>query len=231
MSGHYSSENIGFGTPGHAPSVAPSQQPDRFAFDEASEAEIVTTLSRYPEGRQASAVIALLFLAQNQMGRQTGSAWVPRVAMDVVAHRLEMPPIRVYEVATFYLMFNTKPVGRYHLQICTTTPCWLRGSDEVVAACRKATGIKGWEENSADGMFTMTEVECLGACSNAPMMQVNNEFHEDLDGARTTALLEALRRGETVPPGPSIDRMASAPVGGRTTLLTEPAPQDDAATA
>ncbi len=226
MSGHYSSENIGYGTPGHAPSVAPAAQPEQFAFDADSEAEIATILARYPEGRQASGVIALLYLAQNQMGRQTGSAWLPRVAMDVVAARLEMPPIRVYEVATFYLMFNTRPVGRYHLQVCTTTPCWLRGSDEVVAACRAATGIKGWEENSADGLFTMTEVECLGACANAPVLQVNDDFHEDLDGARTTALLEALRRGEHPKRGPSIDRLCSAPFGGRTTLLAEPTPQE-----
>ena len=98
--------------------------------------------------------------------------------------RLGMPPIRVYEVATFYFMFNTKPIGKYHLQVCTTTPCWLRGSDEVVAACRKATGIKGWGETSADGLFTMTEVECLGACVNAPILQVDDDFYEDMDAAR-----------------------------------------------
>jgi len=219
MSGHYSSENIGYGTPGHAPSTAPAQQPDQFAFDEASETEIARLLARYPGGRQASAVIPLLYLVQRQMGRQTGSAWVPRVAMDVVAARLGMPPIRVYEVATFYLMFNTRPIGRYHLQVCTTTPCWLRGSDKIVAACRAATGIKGWEENSADGLFTMTEVECLGACANAPILQVNDDFHEDLDGSRTKALLDALRRGEVPKPGSSIGRMCSAPIGGRTTLL------------
>ena len=104
--------------------------------------------------------------------------------MDAVARRLGMAPIRVYEVATFYLMFNTAPVGKYHLQVCTTTPCWLRGSDEVVAACRKVTGIKGWGETSADGLFTMTEVECLGACVNAPILQVNDDFYEDLDAER-----------------------------------------------
>ena len=122
------------------------------------------------------------------MKRQTGSAWVPRAAMDEVARRLGMAPIRVYEVATFYLMFNLRPIGKCHLQVCTTTPCWLRGSDEVVAACREATGIQGWGETSADGMFTMTEVECLGACVNAPILQVNDDFYEDLDAESTEAV-------------------------------------------
>ena len=116
--------------------------------------EIARDLKRYPPGRQASAVLPLLDFVQRQMGRQTGSAWMPRVAMDAVAAWLEMPPIRVYEIATFYFMFNTKPIGRYHLQVCTTTPCWLRGSDDVVAACRRVTGIQGWRETSVDGLFT-----------------------------------------------------------------------------
>jgi NADH-quinone oxidoreductase subunit E len=131
-----------------------------------------------------------------------------------------MPPIRVYEVATFYLMFNTTPVGRWHLQVCTTTPCWLRGSDAVVAACRKATGIKGWGETSADGIFTMTEVECLGACVNAPILQVNDDFYEDMDAELTAKLLDLLRRGEPPPPGSMIGRQTSAPAGGPITLTT-----------
>jgi NADH-quinone oxidoreductase subunit E len=144
--------------------------------------------------------------------------------METVAARLAMPPIRVYEVATFYLMFNTKPVGRFHLQLCTTTPCWLRGSDDMVAACRKVTGISGWGETSADGLFTMTEVECLGACVNAPILQVNNDFYEDMDEATTIALLETIRRGDALPkPGSMIGRITSAPVGGPTTLTTLPA--------
>ena len=153
---------------------------------------------------------------------QTGSGWVPRAGMDAVAERLKMAPIRVYEVATFYTMFNLKPMGKWHLQICTTTPCWLRGSDEVVAACREATGITGWGETSEDGMFTMSEVECLGACVNAPMLQVNDEhFYEDLDAERTQALLDALRRGE--PPQAGIDERAPdlcARRCGPTTLTT-----------
>jgi NADH-quinone oxidoreductase E subunit len=201
-------------------SAADGEQPDTFAFDAEAEARIAKVVAKYPPGRQASAVIPLLYLVQNQMKRTTGSAWVPRVAMDAVAARLGMPPIRVYEVATFYLMFNTRPVGRYHLQVCTTTPCWLRGSDEVTAACRKATGIKGWGESSADGMFTMTEVECVGACVNAPVLQVNDDFYEDLDGPRTEELIAALRRGEPPPVGSTIGRQASAPEGGPITLTT-----------
>lgn len=195
-------------------------QPTHFAFDDESNSEIEKVLAKYPPGKQASGSLPLLFIAQGQMRRQTGSAWIPRVAMDAVAHRLGMPPIRIYEVATFYLMFNTTPVGRYHLQLCTTTPCWLRGSDDVVAACRKFTGIEGWHETSADGLFTMTEVECLGACVNAPILQVNDDFYEDMDAARTEELLAALKRGEVPKPGSMIGRMTSAPEGGPTTLTT-----------
>lgn len=199
---------------------APTGEPTAFAFDAESEAEIAVVLTRYPPTRQASAVLPLLYVVQRQMRRQTGSAWVPRVAMDVVAARLGMPPIRVYEVATFYLMFNTKPIGRFHLQVCGTTPCWLRGSDEVTRACRDETGIVGWKATSADGMFTMSEVECLGACVNAPILQVDDDYYEDLDYERTRALLQALRRGERPKPGSVIGRMTSAPEGGPTTLTT-----------
>jgi NADH-quinone oxidoreductase subunit E len=195
-------------------------EPASFAFDDESEALIPPIIAKFPAGRQASAVLPLLYVVQDQMQRATGSAWVPRVAMDTVAHRLGMPPIRVYEVATFYLMFNTTPVGTWHLQLCTTTPCWLRGSDEVVAACRKFTGIKGWHETSADGMFTMTEVECVGACVNAPVIQVNKDFYEDMDAASTVELLEALKRGEPPKPGSMSGRQTSAPEGGPTTLTT-----------
>jgi len=196
-------------------------QPAHFAFDAESEAEIPKVLARYPAHKQASAVLPLLWIVQRQMGRVTGSAWLPIVAMDVVAARLSMPPIRVYEVASFYFMFNTKPVGRYHLQVCTTTPCWLRGSDDVTAACKKVTGIRGFGETSADGLFTMTEVECLGACVNAPILQVNDDFYEDVDGPLAEQLLETLKRGEAPPaPGSMIGRQTSAPVGGPNTLQT-----------
>ena len=196
------------------------EQPASFAFDAESEAELAKIIAKYPPGRQASAVIPALYVAQRQMKRQTDSAWVPVKAMDAVAARLGMAPIRVYEVATFYFMFNTKPVGKYHLQVCTTTPCWLRGSDEVTEACRKETGIQGWGETSADGMFTMTEVECLGACVNAPILQVDDDFYEDMDAQKVADLLAALRRGERPAPGSMAGRQKSAPVGGPTTLTT-----------
>ena len=195
-------------------------QPDHFAFDAESEAAIPSILAKYPVGKQASGVLPLLYLVQNQMKRQTGSAWVPTAGMNEVARRLDMAPIRVYEVATFYLMFNLKPIGTWHLQVCTTTPCWLRGSDDVVAACRAATGIQGWGETSADGVFTMTEVECVGACVNAPVIQVNDDFYEDLDAESTKQLLEALRRGEPPKRGSMTGRQTSAPEGGPTTLTT-----------
>jgi NADH-quinone oxidoreductase subunit E len=194
-------------------------EPTSFAFDAESLAEIESILKRYPPERKASAVIALLYEVQKQMARQTNSGWIPRVAMDVVAELLDMAPIRVYEVATFYTMFNLKPVGRYHLQVCTTTPCWLRGSDDVVAACKKATGLAHFGDVTPDGLFSMAEVECLGACTNAPMLQVNNEnYYEDLDGPRTEALIAAFRRGEVPAPGPTIDRLGSQAEGGPTTL-------------
>lgn len=208
-------ENFGDGSKGQE-----VPQPTHFAFDEESEKAAQRHIAKYPPGRQASAVLALLYEVQKQMGRQTGSAWVPRVGMDAVAARLDMPPMRVYEVATFYTMFNTTPIGRWHLQVCTTTPCWLRGSDEVVAACRKVTGIAGWHETSTGGLFTMTEVECLGACVNAPMMQINDDFYEDLDADSTERLLSALKRGEALPkPGSMIGRQTSAPIGGPNTLF------------
>lgn len=195
-------------------------QPAAFSFDAESMAEADRQIAKYPPGKQASAVLALLDIAQRQLGRETGSAWVPIAAMDEVARLLAMPPIRVYEVVTFYTMFNVAPVGKFLLQVCTTTPCWLRGSDDVVRACREATGIKGWKETSADRMFTMTEVECVGACVNAPVLQVNDDLYEDLDAERTIALLDALRRGDIPKPGSTTGRQTSAPEGGPTTLTT-----------
>lgn len=197
----------------------PAAEPSSFGFDEESEREIAWTLKKYPDSRKASAVIPILYAVQRQMGRQTGSAWVPRVAMDVVAARLEVPPIRVYEVATFYFMFNMAPIGRVHLQVCGTTPCWLRGSDEIARACRDEAGVTGYKQTSADGMFTLSEVECLGACVNAPILQVDDDYYEDLDYERTRELLQALRRGGRPQPGSTIGRVTSAPEGGPTTLL------------
>ena len=194
------------------------KEPESFAFDAESEAKIATILKRYPEGKQASAVIPLLYVAQRQMGRLTQSAWVPRVAMDVIAARLSMPPIRVYEVATFYFMFNMKPIGRHHLQLCGTTPCMLRGSEDVLRACKDAGGLKGVGDTSADGLFTLTEVECLGACVNAPILQIDDDYYEDLDYESAVKLLEAFKRGERPKPGSALGRQASAPAGEQSVL-------------
>jgi len=200
----------------------PVQQPDTFEFTPENVERARAHIAKYPPGREASAVLPLLDLAQRQMG-----GWVPRAAMDYVAGLLGMAPIRVYEVATFYTMFNLRPVGRYLLQVCTTTPCWLRGSDAVVAACEKKLGI-GIGGKTEDGLFSMIEVECLGACVNAPVLQVNDDFYEDLDGPSTEALIDALRAGSPPPPGSVIGRHGSAPLGGKTTLTEVPATAADA---
>jgi len=193
----------------------PFDQPENFEFTPANLEQAKAHIAKYPAGRQASAVLPLLWIAQRQNG-----GWLPQAAMDHVAEILGMAPIRVYEVATFYTMFNLRPVGRYLLQACTTTPCWLRGSDEVVHACERKLGI-AVGGTTADGLFTLIEVECLGACVNAPILQVNDDFYEDLDGPATEALLDALRAGAPPPPGSVTGRRGSEPVGGRTTL-TEP---------
>jgi NADH-quinone oxidoreductase E subunit len=191
---------------------APVAQPDSFVFTAENLAKAKAHIAKYPPGRQASAVLPLLDLAQRQHDN-----WLPRAAMDHVAALLDLAPIRVYEVATFYSMFNLRPVGKHFFQICTTTPCWLRGSDEVVAACKKKLGID-IGETTPDGQFTLVEVECLGGCVNAPIIQVNDDFYEDLDGASTEALIDALKRGETPPMGSVVKRQGSAPITGPTTL-------------
>jgi NADH-quinone oxidoreductase subunit E len=193
----------------------PFEQPESFDFTPENMRVAEVHIAKYPPGRQASAVLPLLDLAQRQCG-----GWLPRAAMDRVAQILAMAPIRVYEVASFYTMLNLRPVGRYLLQACTTTPCWLRGSDDVIAACERKLGIV-MGASTADGLFTLVEVECLGACVNAPILQVNDDFYEDLDGPATEALLEALRAGNPPPPGSMIGRHGSEPITGRTTL-TEP---------
>ncbi|HEY3919081.1 MAG TPA: NADH-quinone oxidoreductase subunit NuoE [Stellaceae bacterium] len=198
---------------------APVEQPASFAFMPGNLEKAKASIAKYPPGRQASAVLSLLYLAQEQHDN-----WVPRAAMDVIAEMLAMPPIRVYEVASFYTMFNLEPVGRHFLQICTTTPCWLRGSDAVVAACKKKLGI-GIGETTPDKKFTLFEVECLGACVNAPIIQVNNsDFYEDLDGPATEKLIDALARGEKPPAGSVKGRQGSAPEGGPTTLTSSDLP-------
>jgi len=198
----------------------PVQQPESFEFTPDNIERAKAHIAKYPAGRQQSAVLPLLDLAQRQSG-----GWLPQAAMHCVADMLGMPRIRVYEVATFYTMLNLRPVGRYFLQACTTTPCWLRGSDAVVAACEKKLAI-GLGGTSADGLFTLLEVECLGACVNAPLLQVHDEFYEDLDGPATEALIDALREGKPPPIGSVIGRQGSAPIKGKTTLtgLPEPPP-------
>jgi len=176
------------------------------------------SIARYPSGRQASAVIDLLYLAQEQ-----NNNWLPKENLDYVADYLDMPRIRVYEVASFYTMFNLAPVGKHHLQICGTTPCWLRGSDEIFATCEKKLGIKKGE-TTADGMFTIAEVECLGACANAPMMQINNkDFFEDLTPGNIEQLLDDLASGKKVKVGSQIGRTCSAAIDDKAPRKATPA--------
>ncbi len=191
-------------------------QPESFAFSEANLARVQEWMAKFPEGRQRSAVIAALWIGQEQEG------WVTKPMVEEVGRLLDMPYIRVLEVATFYTMFYLAPVGKHHLQVCTTTPCWLRGSDEVVKACKKHIHDKP-HTVSADGQFSWEEMECLGACVNAPMMLIDKDPYEDLTGDKVVEIIEALRRGESPKTGSQIDRHTSEPVGGRTTLTKEEA--------
>ena len=188
-----------------------------FAWTAANAKEVERILGRYPPGRQHSAIIPLLHLAQYQIGAATGHAWLPVSLIEFVAKAIEMPYMRAYEVATFYTMFNLKPVGRFHVQVCGTTPCMLRGSDDVMRACEDKGLKKG--VMTEDGLFSLSEVECLGACANAPMVQINDDNYEDLTYERTVEILEALARGEIPTTGPQTGRKASCPEGGPTTLL------------
>jgi NADH-quinone oxidoreductase E subunit len=192
--------------------TATVEQPGSFAFTPENIKQAQKIIARYPKGKQASAVMPLLALAQKQHDN-----WLPKVAMDVIAEMLGMPPIRVYEVATFYSMYNLAPQGKHVVEICTTTPCWLRGSNEVVEACEKKLGIS-LGETTADGQFTIKRAECLGACVNAPMAQIGEKFYEDLTPENIVKLLDTLRRGEAPKPGSQSGRHSSEPQGGATTL-------------
>ncbi|PCJ60380.1 MAG: NADH-quinone oxidoreductase subunit NuoE [Rhodospirillaceae bacterium] len=196
------------------PSKKTPVDPGAFVFSGPNQTKVERILAKYPEERQASAVLPLLDLAQRQSG-----GWLPRAAMDHVAEFLSMPPIRVYEVATFYTMFNLKPVGEHFIQICTTTPCWLRGSGDIVRACKETLGI-GPGETTEDGKFTVAEAECLGACVNAPMIQIGDDYYEDLDPEGMKKILELLQRGEKPTPGSQTGRRCGAPQSGPKTLLT-----------
>jgi NADH-quinone oxidoreductase subunit E len=190
---------------------------ESFQWTDANAKAAAEIIARYPPGRQLSASIPLLDLAQRQVGAETNTqGWLPIPVMEYVAKALDTSYIRILEVATFYTMFNLAPVGRFHVQVCGTTPCMLRGSDDVFTACAKRGLKKG--RTTEDGMFTLTEVECLGACANAPMVQINDDNYEDLTGESMGAILDAFARGETPKPGPQIERQTSCPVGGPTTL-------------
>jgi NADH-quinone oxidoreductase subunit E len=190
------------------------EQPKSFAFTPENLAWAQKQIKKYPQGREASAVVPLLWRAQEQNG---GHVTEPMIR--VIADMLHMSTIRVLEIATFYTMFNLKPVGQHLIQVCTTTPCWLRGSDAVVAACKKHIHPHP-ETVSADGKFSWMEVECLGACVNAPVVQIRDDFFEDLDGPRTEALINDLRTGRQPKPGSAIGRQTSAPEGGPQTLTS-----------
>jgi NADH-quinone oxidoreductase E subunit len=193
-----------------------SEQPDTFAFSDETMALAEAVIAKYPPGRQQSACIPMLDLAQRQHG-----GWLPKAAIRAVAEYLKMPEIRAFEVATFYTMFNLVPVGKRLVQVCRTTPCWLRGSDDLTNACRKHLDVE-LGGTSDDGEFTLVEVECLGACVNAPMVQINDDYYEDLDAERMVGLLDDLKAGKPVSIGSQEPaRETSEPVGGRTTLLAE----------
>jgi len=190
-----------------------SKAGDTFAFTAENLEAAKAILAKYPEGREASATMPLLTLAQRQ-----NDNWLPRAAMDAVADMVGLATIRVYEVATFYTMYNLEPVGKNFVQVCTNISCMLKGSDDVFKVCKKKLGI-GSGETTPDGMFTLLEVECLGACVNAPMMQVGDDYYEDLDATSTEKVLDALARGETPQPGSQAGkRVGCQPAGGLTTL-------------
>lgn len=190
----------------------------KFAFSKAWEAKAKAAIARYPAGRQRSAVMALLDYAQRQVGEETQTqGWLPIPVMEYVAAYLDMPIIRVVEVASFYTMYNLVPVGRFHVQVCGTTPCMLRGSDDILAACKKRGMAKG--HTSDDGLWTLTEVECMGNCASAPMVQINDDNFEDLTADRLDAVLDALAAGKSPKAGTQEPgRHTVEPSGGPTTL-------------
>ncbi len=193
--------------------IAPNaEQPRSFELSAENLAVADRIIAKYPAGKQQSAVMPLLDLAQRQH-----AGWLPGAAIEYVAEMLDMPVMRVFEVATFYTMYNLAPVGENLVKVCKTTPCWLRGSDSITDTCKRKLGIEVGE-TTVDGKFTLLEVECLGACVNAPMMQINDDYYEDLDGDSTEAILEALAAGETPQAGPQSGRKGAEPLGDLTSL-------------
>lgn len=197
-------------------------QPASFSFKNTKKVKEI--IERYPPGRQQSATMPLLDLAQRQIGEEGAElsppvgGWVPRAAMDHIAEVLDVPAMRVYEVASFYSMYNMAPVGKYLLQVCTTTPCWLCSSDDIMKAIKDETGLSHNYETTKDGYFTLIEVECLGACSNAPMIQINDHYYEDLTYKRMVEIIQALRVDEIPPAGPQNGRRGSMGIQGPTSL-------------
>jgi NADH-quinone oxidoreductase subunit E len=189
----------------------PQQQPKSFAFTAENRAWSEKEIAKYPAGRQASAIIPLLWRAQEQSG-----GWLPEAAIRAVADQLGLAHIRALEIATFYTMFNLAPIGRTYVQLCGTTPCVLRGAEDLKAVCRRRIGDE--QHLTPDGQFSWIEVECLGACVNAPVVQIGADYYEDLTAESFERILDAFAAGHTPKPGPQIDRQLSAPVGEPTTL-------------
>jgi len=189
------------------------EQPSDFEFNDKNLKEAKKIIKNYPEGKQQSAVMPLLYLTQKQ-----NNNWIPLVAMKYVAKFLNMPYIKVYEVATFYTMYNLSPVGKYFFQVCTTTPCMIRGAYDIVKACKEKISDK---ENilSKDKTCSWTEVECLGACINAPMIQINDDYYEDLDKEKTEKIINQIQKGEKPKPGSYRGRKNSEPENNRKTLI------------
>jgi NADH-quinone oxidoreductase subunit E len=200
----------------------PKPAAEDFSFTPENLERAKTICARYPQGRQASAIIALLDMAQRQNG-----GWLSTPAIEYVAGYLDMAPISAHEVASFYSMFNLKPVGKHFIQVCRTTPCWLRGSDGITEACKRKLGV-GLREVTDDGLFSIIEVECLGACANAPMVQINDFYYEDLTPERMSEMIDELRAGEEVKVGSQTGRLSSAPEGGPQTLLSVVKPGEGA---
>jgi NADH-quinone oxidoreductase subunit E len=188
-------------------------QPKNFEFNTSSLSVANTILDKYPKGKQQSAVMALLYIAQRQ-----NNNWIPLAAMKYIAKFLNMPYIKVYEVATFYTMYNLAPVGKYFVQVCTTTPCMIRGAYKIVEACKEKIS-KNESELSKNQTCSWMEVECVGACVNAPMMQINDDYYEDLDKEKTLKILDKILKGETPKPGSYRGRTNNEPENNRKTLM------------
>ena len=189
------------------------EQPDKFEFNSKNLELANRIIKNYPQGKQQSAVMALLYIAQRQ-----NNNWIPLVAMKYIGKFLNIPYIKVYEVATFYSMYNLTPVGNYFVQVCTTTPCMIRGAYELVEACKQKIS-KNQNEISSDNKCSWTEVECLGACVNAPMMQINDDYFEDLDKEKTIKIIDQILNGDNPKPGSYRGRISSEPENNRKTLV------------